>query len=239
MVGGHVKHHGYPRPRPLDGLQLEARQLQNDPVPGRDLIQPVQHRIADVAAHKDRTLAGLQDAANQRGGRGLPVGAGDADDRRRAKPEEEIHLAGDWDVPLASQLEQLGIPGHARAGVYRSAAIEHSARVAAQLQVDADRKRLDVLLQFGPRTQVADAGDDSAGRKISRHSHAAATEPDDQRHLASPRQRRRLALGHALGPRWPHAAKRATQAEASAATAPAPQNESAIRFSDQPSRWNV
>jgi len=79
VVRSEVEDHADMEARPVNRLQLEARKLEHHPVPGRDLFQAVEHRVADVAAHDDRPVARREHDSGECGGRGLAVGACDPD----------------------------------------------------------------------------------------------------------------------------------------------------------------
>ena len=107
VIGRDVEDHAYVQARALDRLELKARQLQHDPVSWGDLIDAVEHRVADVAADDDRPRAGGEDAAGERGGGGLAIGSGDSDDGARARSKEQVDLAGHRDAALPRSHEQL------------------------------------------------------------------------------------------------------------------------------------
>ena len=73
--------------------QLELGQLVDDAMLRRQLEQPLDDRDPDVAAEHDRVgRIGGQQRRGQRGRRGLALGAGHADGRRRAEAQEQVRL---------------------------------------------------------------------------------------------------------------------------------------------------
>ena len=78
------------------GRQLQLGQLDDDPVRGGQLGQPLDERDADVAAQDDRVgRVGRQDRGGERRRRRLALRAGHPDRRRRAEPQEEVRLRDD------------------------------------------------------------------------------------------------------------------------------------------------
>ncbi len=218
MVGRDVEDHADVEARPLHRFELEARELEHDPVVGRDLGQAVEDRLADVAANHHGPVARRKDIAGERGGRGLAIGARDADDGARAQLQEQVDLARDGDALRARVLEKLGVPWNARAGVNDVDAREHAVVVAAESQLGALRQTRDGRLQLRPRPAVRDDDALALTRQVVGHRDAAARGAHDQRC---------------------HEARRATPKAASAPSSPTVQKDSAMRRSDQPSWWNV
>jgi hypothetical protein len=203
---------------PLHGFQLKARQLEHDPVLGGDLVDTVEHGVADVAADDHRAVTRGEHLARKRGRRRLPVGACDADDRPLAQPQEKVDLARDGDGARTGQVEQLGIPRHARARVHGVDSVQDVLIVAAKPQLDAVGKLRHDLAERRCILAVGDAHLLAMAGQVLRQRDSAARRADHQ--------------GGQI--------KRCTRAIAmSAETKPAPQNVSAIRFSDHPSWWNV
>jgi len=106
MVGGDVEDHAHMEARPLDGLELEGGELEHHPVVSCDLVEPVEHRVADVAADDHRPVSCGQHVAGERGGGRLAVGAGDTHHRSRAELEKEVDLARDRDAARASVIQK-------------------------------------------------------------------------------------------------------------------------------------
>jgi hypothetical protein len=203
--------------RPLDGLQLKAGELEHDPVTRSDLVEPVEHRVPDVAADHHRPVAGCEHDAGERGRGRLAVGAGDPDHRARTELEKEVDLARDPDTPRAGVVQELGIPRHTRACVHDVHPVE-GAGLVAKPEVDAVRHLSERLAQLRGGLAVDQAHCVPGARQVpGQRDPAARSAHDEDGQVTS----------------------RATPAAASAETSPAPQKESAMRFSDQPAWWNV
>jgi len=100
MIRGHVeedRHGGMERYAPLE---LEAAHLDYCPVVLLGAAGVADEGGADVSADKDSPAALPQDVADERRGRGLPVGAGDGDEGRAEKASREFQLAEDRDARL-------------------------------------------------------------------------------------------------------------------------------------------
>jgi hypothetical protein len=184
----------------------------------RDLAQTVENRVADVAANDDGPVSGGQNFPGQRGGGRLAVGARDADHGAGAQSKEKVDLARDLDAALSSSIQELGIPQDARARVHGIDAFEDPLVVAAHTQLDAGGQLRDGFgeLRLGPAVGQPHAL--ALAREVVGKRDPAARRPDHQGR---------------------HEVSRTTPAAASAETSPAPQKESAMRFSDQPWWWNV
>ncbi len=218
VVGRDVQDHADVEARSLHRLELEAGQLEHDPVPRRHLVQAVENGVADVAADEDRPIAGCKNGAGERGRRRLAVGAGDADDRPGAQAQEQVDLAGNLDAPPSRVIQELGIPLHTRAGIHDVDTCQHRIVVAPKLFFNAGRQQSQRIAQLRLALHVDDA-----------HAFARPGEVPGQRDAAARRAHHERR----------HVISRATPAAASAETSPAPQKESGMRFSDQPSWWNV
>src|SRR5256712_4737197 len=128
----HVEHHANVRPRGRDRLELKATELQHHPIVRAELVDAVEHRLADVAAPHHPQAAGTEHLRRERRGRRLAVGAGDPGDVGRAGAKEEVDLAGDLDAAPARCLDQGFVPGHAGAHHQEVPAVEVLCAIAAQ-----------------------------------------------------------------------------------------------------------
>ena len=218
VVRRDVEDHADVQARLLDRLQLEARELEHDPVLGRDLVHAVEHRVANVAADDHGATTCRQHLARERGGGCLSIGAGDADHRALAELEEEVDLARDRDSSRPRLVQQLGIPRHPGARIDDVDAIENGNVIAAELELDAWRHLRDGRLEVGGRFAIGHANFLTFGGEMQSERDAAAGRAHDE---------------------GPHTASFTRATAASAETSPAPQKASAMRFSDQPSWWNV
>ena len=93
MVGRDVQEHADGRAKGVDVLELEARQLADDPGVGLGLAVERGQRTADVPGDLDGPSGGAEDRAEKLGRGRLPVRAGDAEDRVREEPVAELDLA--------------------------------------------------------------------------------------------------------------------------------------------------
>ena len=101
MVGLQVEQHRDPGPEAVDVLELEARELADDPVVRRDVADELAERSADVPGG---TRA--EHRAEQLGRRRLAVRARHADDRVREQPRRQLDLAPDGDPTLARRHDE-------------------------------------------------------------------------------------------------------------------------------------
>src|SRR5207245_1781984 len=101
MVGRDVEHRPYAQSGMLNRLELKAAQLQDDPVVRPELIDPIEHRLADVAAPHHAQAPGAKHLGSERGGCGLAIGAGDAGARTRTGAEEQVERTGAWHALVA------------------------------------------------------------------------------------------------------------------------------------------
>ena len=81
VVGLEVEEDGDVARELMDVLELEARELADDPGPGLDRGRDADERPADVACDLDGATGGAEDRAEQLGRRRLAVGAGHAEER--------------------------------------------------------------------------------------------------------------------------------------------------------------
>ena len=219
VIGRDVQQHSDVQARVLDRLELEARKLEHDPVVGRDLIDTIEDGVADVAADDDGPRPRRKHFARQRGRRRLAVRARDPDDRARAQAEKEFDLARDPNAARARLLQQFRVPRHARTRVHDVDAVEHRGVMAAESVFDSLRRHLrEGRAQLLVRFAIGDAHGLAVRGQVPRQRDSAARRANDQR-----RQLRRRTREMAIR----------------AETRPAPQNVRAMRFSDQPSWWNV
>ena len=93
VVGLEIQEHRDPRPELVNVLQLEARELADDPA---SLVVELGQRAADVPRHGRG-----EHLAEKGGGRRLAVRPGHAEDRRRQQPAAELDLAPDRNAALA------------------------------------------------------------------------------------------------------------------------------------------
>ncbi len=81
------------RAKGFGGFELEAGKLQHVPLVRARGLHHRRRRRSDVAAHLRGDAARLENMTGQRGGRGLAVRAGDADDLALKKPACQFQIA--------------------------------------------------------------------------------------------------------------------------------------------------
>jgi hypothetical protein len=116
VVGFEVDEHRNARAELVDVLELEARELADDPGTGRDAGVEVAELALLLVAGQDELPPGrLEDRAEQPGRRRLPVRSGNSEDRVAEQPVAELDLAPDEDPAPARLGDERVLAGHARA----------------------------------------------------------------------------------------------------------------------------
>ena len=115
VVGSDVEYDGGFRSKSLNGLQLEARDLQHCDGLRSGLIDQRYGRSADVAADDRCESAGCNNFPRQRGGRGFAIRAGDGDYASRDELRRQFDLANDGFAQGAGMLQEGRIHRHPRA----------------------------------------------------------------------------------------------------------------------------
>ena len=185
MVGGDIQHHRNPGMKALDGLQLEAADLQHHPGIVGGTLDEGDRRRSDISADQRLPASGRNNFTRQRGGRGLPVGAGDGDDLAFEKARSQFHLADDGDTQRTRLHQLRNIEGHARTDDDQVLIAEGAFAMLSGLDGDAmiEQQRnlvTELLLRFGvgdghPRTALfQEQGAGHAGLAQSNHQHAFA-----------------------------------------------------------------
>ena len=106
VVGLEVEEYADPRVEGLDVLELERRQLADDPGVRGHGSHERRQRTADVASDLDRPPGGAKDRAEELARRRLAVGSGDAQDRVRQQSPAQLDLAPDGNLTPSSFLDQ-------------------------------------------------------------------------------------------------------------------------------------
>ena len=101
MVRLQVEQYRDPGPEAVDVLELEARELADDPLVRGDVADELAERSADVPGG-----AGAEHRAEQLGRRRLAVRPGHADDRVREQSRRQLDLTPDGDPPLARRHDE-------------------------------------------------------------------------------------------------------------------------------------
>ena len=197
MIGGDIQHHGDAGVKALDGLQLEAADLQHHPSVVGGSLDEGDGRRSDISADQRLTASSRNNFARQRRGRGLPVGAGDGDDLAFEEARREFHLADDRNAQRACLHQLRNIEGHARTDHDQVLIAEGAFAMLSGFDGDAmiEQQRnfvTELLRRFGvgdgnPRAallQEQSAG--HAGLAQPNHQHAFAFDVHQRIPLASP-----------------------------------------------------
>ena len=116
VIGLEVEQDGDVAGERMDILELEARELADDPRVFRGGFGRVGESAADVSGDFDGPSRGAEDRAQQLGRRRLAVGAGDADETcaRRQQPVAELDLAPDRDAVRVRAGDERRLRRHSR-----------------------------------------------------------------------------------------------------------------------------
>ena len=128
----------------------------------------------DVPGHLDRHAPRLQDRAEQRGRRRLPVRAGDGDERVRKQPGAELDLGDDRDAASAGGDDRLGLGRHPGALHEQPDPVEHRVVPGAEPQLGLEAG--DVHVRIG----VVRDDLDPVPAKREHRGPAGAEETDDE-----------------------------------------------------------
>lgn len=124
--------------RPVCLLKIfehEAGELEDDLVIGLDIGELEEEGAADVAADVGG-ISGLEHRAQESGGGGFSLGAGDAGDGGWAALDEEADFGGDGDFVLAGDLEKAGLGRDGGRGNDEVGVCEVGVAVAAEVKFD-------------------------------------------------------------------------------------------------------
>ncbi|MCZ7587592.1 MAG: hypothetical protein M5U27_01740 [Gaiella sp.] len=113
VVGLDVREDGDPRSQRVDVLELERRQLADDPRLVGDFAGQRGERSADVPRHLHVPSRRFEDRAQQRRRRRLPVRPGDADQRVRQEACAELDLRDHGNAACARGRHRLRRGRHA------------------------------------------------------------------------------------------------------------------------------
>ena len=160
--------------RVLHAHQLERGQLHDCKVVLCHRVHAGEQGRADIAAEMHGIARVLQNLTDERGGRGLAVRAGDADDRTRADREEKLHLAGDLRAVCARLLKKTRV--NAR-GTEDNVLIERIKVMRAENEVYAE----------GSEGSIAVAKLGGFFFVMHGNAHACSAQHTDERHIAHAR----------------------------------------------------
>ena len=178
-----------PRLQRLDILELERRQLTEDPGVVGDAPDKRRERPTDVAGNLRRPSGGVEHRSEQRGRRRLPVRAGDPDQRVREESRAQLDLAQNWNAtrPRAH---------HQRAITRDAWALDHGVdspeqRVVLLSEVDFDGRRDEPPHHLCSECAITVVADDldALRTKRERRRLARPREPEHERPLHSRKRR--------------------------------------------------
>ena len=115
VIGLEVEEHADARLQRVHVLELKGRQLADDPRVGRYLSDERRERPPDVACDLDGRVGRAKHRAEELARGGLPVRAGDTQNRVAEEARAELDLAPYGDVALSRAFDQQRLARHSRA----------------------------------------------------------------------------------------------------------------------------
>jgi hypothetical protein len=173
VVGLQVQEHCDAGPELLDVLELEARELADDPLPAVDLAVEIAERAADVSRD-----GSAQHDSEELARRRLPVRAGDAEDRVVEQPRAQLDLAPDGNTTLSSGRDERRVGRYPWALDQDVHSLQQRVLVCPQPNFDAGRREpphIHVLVLVDGEDALATPG------KRQRCRLPRAREPEDER----------------------------------------------------------
>ena len=185
VVGRDVEDDGDCGMELLGGFELEAGDFEDGPGVVGAVVDQRDDRDADVAADQRGQAGLLQDFADQRGGGGLAVGAGDGEDLALEEARGQFEFADDGPAEVA-HLHQFGrVERHAGADDDEVLAAKGEQAVTAGFDVDALFEQGGNV--FGQRFGAADVGDGDLGSAAAQKNgrgQAGFAQSDDENFFA-------------------------------------------------------
>ncbi|HEV8629564.1 MAG TPA: hypothetical protein VGV61_04540 [Thermoanaerobaculia bacterium] len=163
----------------VGGLELEARQLDDEGAPGRAVGHRGQ-RQADVAAHLDGHAGVAQQVAGHRRRRALAVAAGDPHHRPLQEGEGELDFGDHRHTAVARRDQQRPIAGHPRREHHAVELDRQRRRLAARQQLEAVVGEQLAEVELLGRPRVHPHHDDTAPAQEARRRGAREAEPVDE-----------------------------------------------------------
>ena len=173
-----VEQHGNARAQAVHVLELEARQLADDPCVLFERTVEARQRPADVAGDGDRRARRAEHRAQQLSGRRLAVRSCDPDDRVSKQAEAELDLAPDRNPARTRSRCERRLPGHARALDEQLDVVQQAFLLSPEVDFDACLGKppgVEVL-----RTIDADGGDAAAGESQGSRLTGAGESQDER-----------------------------------------------------------
>ena len=176
MILRDVQRQPHVRVEIANGLELKTGKLQHVPAVLARCRDHRRHRRSDIATHLRRDARRAQDVADQAGGGGFAVGAGDADGAPLQERRRQLDFADHVHAALASGFERRQVHRHVGRDHYRVALQKHCRR----LQFEGDRKARQHLRRFAQLVERLQVGRPDAraqarqqfGRRQPRFFHA-------------------------------------------------------------------
>ena len=185
VVGGDVENDGDLWMKLHGGFELETGDFQNRPGVVGAVVDQGDDREADVAADQRGQAASLEDFAQQRGGGGLAVGAGDGQRMALEKARGQLQLADDRQAEVLHLGQLGGVQRHAGADDNQILAAEGEQAVAAGLDHDAGfDQRGNLLGQRLGRAHVGDGDQSAAPAEKQRRRQTGFAQSDDENFFA-------------------------------------------------------
>jgi hypothetical protein len=169
----------------LGGFELEAGDLEDGPGVGRAFGDELDDGEADVAADEGGKAGLPEDFADQRGGGGFAVGAGDGEGAALEVAGGEFEFADDGAAEVAGLHQLGGIEGDAGADDDEVLAAEGEQAVAAGFDVDAFvEQRGDVVGESLGGAHVGDGDLGALAAQEQGRGQAGFAESDDENFFA-------------------------------------------------------
>jgi hypothetical protein len=183
VVRREVEEDSDPRSKLLDVLELEARELADDPgVLGKRAVEARQ-RAADVPRHGHRRSGRAKHRAEELARGRLPVRSGDAEDRVGEETRAELDLAPDGQPTLARGGRERGLRWNTRAFDEQVHAVEKLGVVRAEDDFDTrgtKPARVEIVVPVDAEDRDSPAGERERSRL------ARAGEAENERFLRRP-----------------------------------------------------
>jgi hypothetical protein len=199
MVGLEVQQHTDARPKAVHVLELEARQLADDPRVVADRAVERADGTADVARDRDRPPGRAEDRAEQLARGRLAVRSGDAEEGVAQEAEAELDLAPDRYAAFAGGRRQGRLSRHAGALHEQVDSLQQPVLLRPQVDFDTGLGKPPGVESLGP---VDGDGRHASARERQRGGLAGAREAEHEcaaRQLHGRRTRSSSARAAAAG----------------------------------------
>ena len=161
-------------------LELKTRKLQHVPAVRARAVHHGGDRHSDIPTHLHRHRRLAQDVADQAGGGGLAVGAGDPDGPALEKRRSQLHFADYQGAALAGLFEWRQVGGHIGREHNQVAPFEDLRRLRREGNVEPGQHRLRVV-QLVQGLEIGGAHDRAMACQQFGCRHTGSLHPDHQR----------------------------------------------------------